>query len=449
MARPNSVSIKLRCSSWQQLANIYRRDLTRGAIFLKAQNPPDLGTLVRVDLTLPSDSMIVLSGTVAEVLPPGSGRGPGVDIKLGQVPQSAMWLIETALASQKIDVGVPARPNKPTGRPPMSTAPAVGPGPRAASPGPGGLGAGPGASAGSLGQDVDIDDSAEVADAEHGLVGALTTELEAMTGLNAFQILGVPYDAGESAIRAAFSELSKRYHPDRFARFPSTELRQLAAEIFISLRDAYRRLSDEGSRNQLLAQLGHSTGSRANIPIEPVAKPPERKTGEVRNLVTKPGEAPRPPARVPQPVQVLRPPAIPQPQRPPAAPEPQASDFEPPDTTRRPVLHSPLPVLSGDQPLDLASIDPLLKDGRFDEAVTLYRLYAKKHPEDRKGRVSIELAEGLRALAAADRLEAAQRFETVLELDPSNERAARELASMRRNTTTERKGLLTKLLGKA
>ena len=55
---------------------------------------------------------------------------------------------------------------------------------------------------------------------------------------------------------------------------------------------------------------------------------------------------------------------------------------------------------------------------------------------------------GLRAMAQRDRLEAAQRFEAALEIDPSNERAARELADMRRQATNERKGLLTRLMGK-
>ena len=50
--------------------------------------------------------------------------------------------------------------------------------------------------------------------------------------------------------------------------------------------------------------------------------------------------------------------------------------------------------------------------------------------------------------AGRDRLEAAQRFEAALEIDPSNERAARELADMRRQATNERKGLLSRLMGK-
>src|SRR5690349_3724762 len=99
MAGP--LSIKLRCASWQQLSAIYKRDLARSAVFLRSSNPPPLGTEVRIDLTLPSESMIVLNGVVGEHVPAGGleGRGPGVDIKLNSVPQSALWLIETALAS--------------------------------------------------------------------------------------------------------------------------------------------------------------------------------------------------------------------------------------------------------------------------------------------------------------------------------------------------------------
>ena len=97
---------------------------------------------------------------------------------------------------------------------------------------------------------------------------------------------------------------------------------------------------------------------------------------------------------------------------------------------------------------DTSALDALIEDGKFDEALAGFRVLAKKHPNDRAPRAGIELCVGLRALAARDRLEAAQRFEAALELDPSNERAARELAEMRRHATNERKGLLSRLMGK-
>jgi Tfp pilus assembly protein PilF len=90
----------------------------------------------------------------------------------------------------------------------------------------------------------------------------------------------------------------------------------------------------------------------------------------------------------------------------------------------------------------------MLDQSKLDEALAAYKLMAKKHPSDRNVRAGVEVCEGLRALLARDRLEAAQRFEAALEIDPSNERAARELAEMRRQATNERKGLLSRLMGK-
>jgi tetratricopeptide (TPR) repeat protein len=97
---------------------------------------------------------------------------------------------------------------------------------------------------------------------------------------------------------------------------------------------------------------------------------------------------------------------------------------------------------------DVAPLEDLLDQGRLDEALAAYKVMGKQHPSDRNLRAGVELCEGLRALAARDRLEAAHRFEAALEIDPSNERAARELADMRRQATHERKGLLSRLMGK-
>ena len=110
------------------------------------------------------------------------------------------------------------------------------------------------------------------------------------------------------------------------------------------------------------------------------------------------------------------------------------------------MLATPPPVLT--EGGDGNAIDALLDQGKFDEAIVAAKVLSRKHPNDRTFRAGIEVCEGLRALSMRDRLEAAQRFEAALEIDPSNERAARELADMRRQATNERKGLLTRLMGK-
>ncbi len=379
------LNIKLRCTSWQQLASIHRRDLSRHAIFLKASSPPPLGTPVRIDLTLPTESMIVLNGVVAEHVPEGGlgGRGPGVDIKLNTLPESALWLIETALAS----AAKQATPSAAT-------------------------------------TDATVDDGQDLTQAEGDLHTALASELESLRKLNPFQVLGVGYEADDADIRAAFAGLTTRYHPDRFARYTSTELRSLAAEIFILIRDAYRRLGDEPARAKALAAVG----------ARPVVKVPTlRPTAPMPAIPAAPPKIPPPPPR------------------PTAAPTPGGTDAtvsgRAPETERRPMQVAP-PTLAEDIKVDFRAADGLLDAGRYDEALAVFKIYTRKNPSDRTARAGIELAEGLRALAQRDRLEAAQRFEAVLEIDPTNERAARELAEMRRMATNERRGLLSRLMGK-
>jgi tetratricopeptide (TPR) repeat protein len=111
-------------------------------------------------------------------------------------------------------------------------------------------------------------------------------------------------------------------------------------------------------------------------------------------------------------------------------------------------MHVAPPTVGDDAKADFRAAEELLDTGRYDEALALFKIYNRKNPADRQARAGIELAEGMRALAQRDRLEAAQRFESVLEIDPANERAARELAEMRRLATNERKGLLSRLMGK-
>src|SRR5687767_14325538 len=94
-----ALSIKLRCASWQQLATIYKRDLSHGTMFLRAATPPALGTAVRIDLALPSATVIALSGVVdSHVNDPQ--RGSGVELKLDPIAAGSVWLIESALASE-------------------------------------------------------------------------------------------------------------------------------------------------------------------------------------------------------------------------------------------------------------------------------------------------------------------------------------------------------------
>jgi hypothetical protein len=432
-------SIKLRCASWPQLATIYRRDLSRGSMFLRATSQPPIGTIVHIDLELPSATVIALQGTITEHLVDPT-RGTGVNLKLDPLPTKSVWMIESALAAEnKVRAqtaggsdGVPATPASSTPSGPASPP-------------------------------VALSDGEEVAAAESDLIRALEAEAESLRKLNPFLVLGVGYETTDADVRAAFGELTKRYHPDRFVRYQSVRLRQIAAEIFILIRDAYRRLADDKGRQQVIATLGPKIPTRAQTqargPAPPgppaparvpprVAVPPPKPSNNDVPTAQSPYDAPTNPSARPAELastELARPDML-------SIPVEKAdisratpargvsTDRLPP---RKPSTASPLGEL-----VDTSALETLLDQGKLDEALSQYWLLAKKHPQDRGVRAGIELVEGLRALTARDRLEAAQRFEAALELDPSNERAARELADMRRHATNERKGLLSRLMGK-
>jgi curved DNA-binding protein CbpA len=402
-----ALSIKLRCASWQQLATIYKRDLSRGTMFLKAVTPPPIGTPVHIDLAMPSATVIELTGVVQRHLDDPQ-RGVGVELLLAPIPTGSVWLIENALASV----------------PPMT------------------------------GISPTLNDSADLTAAERDLIRALVSEAESLKKLNPFLVLGVGYEATDAEVRAAFGELTKRYHPDRFARYESAEVRQVSAEIFILIRDAYRRLGDAAARSQLLQSLGKAAS--APPPPRPTARVPAP-TAHVATTTTPPALSRATPVAsgaAPTRSTPTAPPGV-ESTTPVAAAARRA-------TTRRPLENSPMspPAISATyrrarpsqpatgEPLDLSALEQLIERGKLDAALAAYRQLANQHPHDRNVRAGVELCEGLRAFAARDRTEAAQRFEAALEIDPSNERAARELADMRRQATNERKGLLSRLMGK-
>ncbi len=420
MATGALLSIKLRCASWQQLATIYQRDLSRGTMFLKASTPPAIGTSVRIDLTLPSASVIVLTGVVHQHVS-DLQRGAGVELKLSPIPAGSVWLIESALASEQRRG--PAGDSK--------VQPAT-----------------PGIKSGPV---MALTDGSDVAAAEAELIKALGSEAESLKKLNPFLVLGVGYNANDAEVRAAFGELTKKYHPDRFARYESPDLRAVAAEIFILIRDAYRKLGDAAGRSQTLTAIGKPSAqtSPPNIPTRAQTQPSSRTTptAGVPKVMTDVRSGPVRTVDAIHEVGTVRKP--PEPSLLDDRPTPKPVNLHDAGTVKKSEIAIPAAAdKAPNLPTDAAAVEEMVDAGKLDEAIAAYKLLAKKHPSDRVLKAGIELCEGLRALNARDRLEAAQRFEAALEIDPSNERAARELADMRRHATNERKGLLSRLMGK-
>ena len=75
---------------------------------------------------------------------------------------------------------------------------------------------------------------------------------------NYYEILGVDKNASEADIKSAYRNLTKKYHPDKFAQSPEAE-RKAAEEKFKEINQAYSVLSDQTKRSNY-DQFGSEDG---------------------------------------------------------------------------------------------------------------------------------------------------------------------------------------------
>jgi curved DNA-binding protein CbpA len=95
-------------------------------------------------------------------------------------------------------------------------------------------------------------------------VAAFKTEIreraEAMADQDYYVILGVPRDADDSAIQAAFFQLAKRWHPDRLGA-EYEDVREHATRVFSRMTEAHHVLTDAEQRQDYDGVLEDGGGS--------------------------------------------------------------------------------------------------------------------------------------------------------------------------------------------
>jgi tetratricopeptide (TPR) repeat protein len=306
---------RLKCPSWEQLEAIYERDIKRGALALKSPNPPPIGSRINLELVLPSGSALPLTGLVT-LHTRGSGGATRIEVQLQFAPGD-LWMIESGIAAARR-----AREN-----------------------------------AAEYEQlEIEVDDPEDdiaTATAETELANALQAEFDALMGRPPHQILGVPPNASPEVAREAFAALSKRYHPDAYARFTNERLWSLAGELFMLVSDAFNALADQAASRASAMLGGFETG---------VA-------------------------------------------------------------------------------------DLLVDDQRYDEAMEQYDALLKQDPKNRRARIGLEVARGLKWLRdGGNPSSAAQHFQRILEADPANERAQAVMAKLMRWLTADSRERLSRLM---
>lgn len=96
-----------------------------------------------------------------------------------------------------------------------------------------------------------------------------------------FEALGVPVAAAEATLSARFRELSRVYHPDRWAT-AGAETQAAALESSALLNDAYRTLRDPFARAEYL--LRRERGTRPDDTKDAASKPPQELFAQVLEL---------------------------------------------------------------------------------------------------------------------------------------------------------------------
>ena len=224
--------LRVRCATWDQVEAFYTRKLRRGRyLAMKVPFPAEKNGEITIGLELPSAMVIAIDGTVvsvAETLP--DGRTP-IEIHLhGMTPE-----LHARLAALVVDgredsqvrkaeaLAAAARAAPPEHEPaPEPSPPAAGR--RDTSPPP----------------VAPPEPPNEGVAAERFL--AFEAELRRLRQLPAHEVLGVPWDAGPTEVRAAWITLGRRFHPDNVGRFRSAALAHVAMELTIHVNRAYERL---------------------------------------------------------------------------------------------------------------------------------------------------------------------------------------------------------------
>ncbi|MBI3654191.1 MAG: DnaJ domain-containing protein [Acidobacteria bacterium] len=92
-----------------------------------------------------------------------------------------------------------------------------------------------------------------------------------------YEILEIPRQATSGEIKAAYYQLAKKYHPDRYRKVEDAELRNNSENLFAKITQAYETLSASGSRSTYNMKLrsGHLPKPDAtSVPTSPLKTTP-------------------------------------------------------------------------------------------------------------------------------------------------------------------------------
>ncbi len=219
-------TLKVKCATWDQVEAFYAQKVrSDGRLPMRVPFAVHVGDRVTMALQLPSDLVVSIDGDVIQAEPAADGKRSAVVLAVhGMTPELRQRL--AALVEEARAGGQSSGELSP---PPVDEPPAAQPAD---------------APVNELVPPPPPLDAGAVSSEERGVFAALEADLRQMREGAAHEVLGVAWDAGVPAIRGAYFVLTKRYHPDIYARYRSRPILDLAQEIFILINRAYDRMRD-------------------------------------------------------------------------------------------------------------------------------------------------------------------------------------------------------------
>ncbi len=255
MKRRAPRSLVLKCPTWDHVESFYARKVKDGGE-LNARVPfqPEQGEIITLALELPDELVIAIDAEVEQSVPASDGKKSAVRLRVVGLTAAVRGRLEGLVAEARRErdeaAAGDARLRHPSNAPPASGAARARSG---SSPPPVPAPTGETIPPPPNPVDAPVDEliaapvspSADRVPADARTVfEELQAELDRVREAPAHEVLGVRWDAAASEIRRAYFELTKRLHPDGFARHRSPAIQQLARDVFIHVNRAYDRMRD-------------------------------------------------------------------------------------------------------------------------------------------------------------------------------------------------------------
>lgn len=224
-------TLHVRCSTWEQVDVFLSRKLRKGKFLsMKVPFTAKPSAQVTLALELPNEVVIAIDGSVQKVAPiEGEPTRSWIEVELVGLTKDVVARIRAQAKPEPEDEDTDPKiePVAPVRRP---TAPPV---------------------------------ADELPADERELFRHLSSELRRLRSAAVHEVLGVARDAEPDAVRLAWRNLVRRFHPDLVARRGAPAISHLSEELTILANRAYDRL-----RAALVAE-GRATAAGASVAAPP------------------------------------------------------------------------------------------------------------------------------------------------------------------------------------